>query len=81
MFAVVEVRHHRHNGTDETTLSHRRAAEDRDIGIACEVTRTADAVHHLRSGNVSRVDVTEDVGFEGSIHGDDTESAHHFGVI
>ena len=30
---------------------------------------------------MGRVDVSEDIGFEGCVHYDDTESAYHFGAV
>ena len=39
------------------------------------------AVHHLGSADVRGVHVAVDVGCDGSVDGDDTESAHHFRAV
>src|SRR3712207_8232686 len=49
MFAVIDMRHKRNDRGNAPALLRRRAAEDRQISIAGEVPRSADAVHHLRS--------------------------------
>lgn len=56
VFAVVGMGHHRHDVADQAAFRHRRTAEDRDIGVAGEVARAADAVHHLGAEHVGRVD-------------------------
>ena len=70
VLAMVEVRHHRHESRDLSTLLDRWAREDGEVSIAAEVCRATDTVHHLGAHNMCRVDITEDVGLEGSIHGD-----------
>ena len=81
VFGVVDVRYHRHDGADETVLSHRRAAEDAQVAVASEVARTANTVHHLGAGDVSRVDVTEYVGFESSVHSYHAEATDKSRVV
>ena len=81
MLRVVHVRNHRHDSRDFTFLGNGRTSEDGDIGIAGEVTASADAVHHLGSADVRGVHVAVDVGFDGGVDGDNTESAHHFRAV
>ena len=68
VLAMVEVRHHGDDGADASALGGRRAREDGDVGAAGKVARTANAVHHLRAADVCRVDITVNVGFDGSVH-------------
>ena len=78
---MVVVRHHGYDGTDFSLLGYRRAGEDGDVGIACEVATSTDTVHHLGASDVSRVDVAVDVCFNSGVDRDDTQSAGHFGAI
>ena len=77
----VGVGDHGHDIRDEAALRYRRAGENRDVAVAGEVTRTADAVHHLDAEDVAGVDGAEDVGLEGGVHGDDAETADNLGVV
>ena len=52
VFAVVEVRNHGHNGADFAAFGRRGAGEYREVGVAGEVGRAADTVHHLGAGYV-----------------------------
>ena len=63
VFGMVLMGHHGDNVADTSTLSHRGAREDAQIGIAGKVTGAANAVHHLGTEDVSGVDGTENVGF------------------
>ena len=81
VFRVVHVRNHRYDSRDFTFLGNGRTSEDGDIGIAGEVTASADAVHHLGSADVRGVHVAVDVGFDGGVDGDDTEPAYHFRAV
>ena len=72
MLRAVLVRNERHNRRDDTTLGHRRTSEDTQIGVADEVARTANTIHHLRTADMGRVDITIEVGLDSGIDGDDT---------
>ena len=78
---MVEVRDHRHEGRDLAVLSGRRRSEDREIAIASEVARATETIHHARTVDVRRVDVTEDISFESRIDGDDTETADDLRIV
>ena len=78
VFRVVDMADHRHDVRDLALFRYRGAREDRDIAVAGEVARAADAVHHLDSGDVGRVDVAEDVGLDGCVHRDDAQTACDF---
>ena len=67
VFAVVDVGTHRDDGGDVATLGGGGAGENGDIGVAGEVTRPADAVHHGTAEDMGAVDVAEDIRFEGGI--------------
>ena len=64
MFIVVDMRHERNDCRYLIGLLGRCANEHRDIGVAREVTRTANAVHHLPPQQMSGIDVAEDVDFQ-----------------
>ena len=81
MLCLVVVRHHRYDGTDFAFLGYGRTREDGDEGITGKVARTSYPVHHLGTGDVGRVYVTINVGFDGGIHGDDTQSAYYGRVV
>jgi len=81
VLGVVDVANHRHDRGDVAALGQRRADEDRVAGVAGEVTRAADAVHHLGAHDVGRVDVAVDVGLDHAVGGDDELAADHLGVV
>ena len=81
MLAVVDVRDHGHDGADLPVLGGGGAREDGDVGVAREIARAADAVHHLASHDVRAVDVAENVRLERGVDRDDAETAHDLGMI
>ena len=81
VLAVVRVRDLGHDGADLATLLERGAGEDGEVGIAGEVARTTDPVHHRFTKKVCAVDVTLDVGLDSGIHGHDTQAAHDFWIV
>ena len=61
-----------HDARDEAALCRRGTGKDAEVGVADEVTRATDTVHHLRAADVGRVGVAIDVALDGGIDGDDT---------
>ena len=55
--------------------------EDRQERIAGEVARTANTIHHLGTQYVGRIDITEDVGLEGCVEGNDAQSTDALGMV
>ena len=62
-------------------FGHRRRNEERQIGVAREITRTADTVHHLRAHDMGRIYVAVNVGFNHGVHTDNAEAADQFGIV
>ena len=81
VLSVVVVGDHRDDRRDRGPLRHRRGDEGRDVGVAGEVGRAADAVHHLRAHDVGGVHVAVDVGLDHAVARDDAEPADHLGVV
>ena len=81
VFRMIQVRYHRHDGGDESAFGLRGGGEDGQVGVAGEVARSADTVHHLLAQDVGGVDVAEDVGFDGGVDGDEPQSAYDLGVV
>lgn len=81
VFVVIAVRHHRHDARDAAALRHRLRREDRARSIAREITRTANAVHHVRAAHVRGVHVAVDVAFERSVERDKPKPANHLGMV
>ena len=52
VFGVVVVRYHRHNAGNRAVFRHGGRYEEREEGVAREVARTADAVHHFGAHDV-----------------------------
>ena len=71
VFAVIQVGNHRYECADLAFLRSRRSREDGQHGRTGEVAGTADTVHHSCTGYVSGVDVTEYIGFQSRIDGQD----------
>lgn len=65
---VVDVSAHGHDGRDAIVLLDGWAHEDAGVSIACEVATAANTVHQASAAHVRRVDVTEDVGLDCSVH-------------
>ena len=78
---VILMAHEGNDAGNQTTLGCRRAGEDRDVGIALEVARATDAVHHLRATDLGGVHVAIEVALDGGVDGDDTQSANDFRVV
>nr|GEU28368.1 hypothetical protein [Tanacetum cinerariifolium] len=81
MLGVVHVRGKRHHARDGAVLGHGFADENRQLAVAREVARAADAVHHVRAAHVGGVDVAVDVEFQRRVQGDDAEPAHDLGMV
>ena len=81
VLGVVHVRAHGHDAADLAVLGHRGCDEERQVAVAREVARAADAVHHARPHEVGGVDVAVDVGLDHRVHGDDAQAAHQLGVV
>ena len=81
VLCVVVVGNHGHDTGNRTAFGHRRRNEERQIGIAREITRTADTVHHLRTHDMGRIYVAVNVGFNHGVHTDNAEAADQFGII
>ena len=81
MLRMVHVRHHGHDGRDCAALRDRRGHEDGNVGVAGEVSRSADAVHDLRAQDVGRIHVAVDVGLDHPVHGNDAQSSDNLGVV
>ena len=71
----------RNDAGDAAALCHRRTSEDTQIGVADEVTRTADTVHHLCTTDMGRVGITIDIHLDGGIDGDDTQTTDNGRVV
>ena len=81
VLCLVVVRHHGDNGTDFAFLGYGRTREDGDEGISGKVARTSYPVHHLGTGDVGRVYIAINVGFDGGVHRDDAQSAYYGGMV
>ena len=81
MFAMVQMRHHRYNRTDTTSLGRRRTRENRNVGTAGKVAGTSDTIHHLGSTNMSGIDISINICFNGSIHRYHTNTTNHFRTV
>ncbi|KAF5290763.1 hypothetical protein FQR65_LT20589 [Abscondita terminalis] len=57
-------------------LGHGLGDEDRQVRIAREITRSADAVHHVRAAHMRGIDVAVDIELQRRIDGDDTQAPH-----
>ena len=51
------------------------------MGIVGKVTGTTDTVHHVRSHDMGRIDVTVNVDFKRGIDGDQAKTLNDFGVV
>ena len=81
VFRMVVMRHHRHDSTDAPFLGHAGAGENGNVGIAREVARTADAVHHARAADMSGVHIAIDVLLDGCIDGNHSQAAYHLRTV
>jgi hypothetical protein len=81
MLAVIDVRDQRHDGRDFAALGGGGATEDRQVRVAREIARAADAVHHLLPHHVGGIDVAEHVHLDGGVHRDDAQAPHHFRIV
>ena len=81
VLAMVVVANHWHESRDSTTLSGRRSSIDADICVASKVARTTDTIHHLRTANMGRVDVTEDICLESCVDGDKPQTTSYLWVV
>src|SRR3989338_8920673 len=81
VFGVVHVADHGHDAADAAALGGGRRHEHREVGVAREVARAADAVHDARAHHMGGVHVAVEVGLDHAVHGDDAEPAAHLGVV
>ena len=81
VLCVVVVGNHGHDTGNRTAFGHRRRNEERQLGVAREITRTADTVHHLRTQYVGRINISEDIGFECGIDRDQSHTAHELRIV
>ena len=81
MFCMVVVRYHRNNGADLTFLGDGRTSKDGNISVACEVTASANTVHHFRAADMCRVNVSVEVSFDSRVDGDNSQTAYNFRTI
>ena len=81
VLGAVHMRHIGHDGRDQAVLGRGRSGEDRQVGVAGEVGRTADAVHDLAAHHMGAVDIAEEVGLECRVDGDDPQTADHFRMV
>ena len=49
--------------------------------ISSEISTSSNSIHHGRSENVCRIDVSVDICFECGVHCDQSNSSDHFGMI
>ena len=70
-----------HDRRNQTALCRTRTGEDGEVGIALEVARATDTVHHLRAADMCGVDVTIDVALDGGVDGDDSQTTDDGGVV
>ena len=81
MLAVIQMRYHRHNGTDTPSFCCRWTREDRNISAARKVARTADTVHHLRTTDMRRVYISVNIRFDSRVHRNDTDAANYLRTV
>src|SRR5215469_7948980 len=81
MLAVVHVRRQRHDRADLAAFGGGRTGEDRQIGVASEVPRTADSIHHRLAHYMGRIDVPAEIHFDRRIHGDDAQPADYLRMV
>src|SRR5690606_14362819 len=78
---VVHVGDERNDGRNVAVLGRRGGHEDADTGVTGEITRTADAVHHVGATDVRGVHVAVDVGFQSGVEGNDAQAADDFRMV
>ena len=81
VLAVVDVADHRHHAGDGAALGDGLADEDRQVRIAGEIARAADAVHHPGAADVGRVDVAVQVELQRRVDADDAQAADYLRVV
>ncbi|MCY1428525.1 hypothetical protein D9M71_444120 [compost metagenome] len=81
MFGMVNVADHRHHAGNRPALGDRLGDENRQVRIAREVARAANAVHHPRAADVGGVDVAIDIELKGGVDANNAEAADHFRVV
>lgn len=81
VFRMVHVAHVGHYARDGATLRDRRREEEPEGTVACEIRRTADAVHHRRAAHEAAIHVPEDIRLEGGVHRDDAHAANDVGAV
>ena len=81
VFGVVDMRAHRHDRGNVAFLRGRGREEERQFAVAGEVAGTADAVHHLAAHDVRGIDVSIDIHFNRSVHGNNAKTPGQFGIV
>ena len=78
---MVHMRAHWHDRRDRAALGRRGTHEDRQIGVAREVARAANAVEHVPPAHVRRVDVPGQVHLQGGVQRDHAQLSHDRRVV
>jgi len=81
VFGVINMRYHRHDTGDQAIFCDRFRDENSGVGVMGKVTGTTDTVHHMRSHNMGRIDVTVDVDFQRGIDRDQAKTLDNFRMI
>src|SRR5690606_22805647 len=81
MVGVVDVCHEGHDRGNVAVLRGGGGHEDADARVTGEVTRAADAVHHVSAADVGGVHVAVDVHFQCGVDRNDTQATDHFRVV
>src|SRR5690606_18728533 len=61
VLGMVDVADHGHNAGNGAALGDRLGDEDGQVGVAGEIPRAADTIHHPGAADVGRVDVAVDI--------------------
>src|ERR1700690_112641 len=73
MFVVIDVGTHGNDGRDGAFLGNRGTHEYGKVCVPGEIAAAADAVHHSITAQVCRIDMAEDVDFQGRVHGNNSK--------
>ncbi len=81
VFVMVHMAGHGDDGGDFAAFGNAGGHVNAEEGVAGEVARAADAVHHVGTGDVGGVGVAVEIDFEGGVGGDNTKATHNSGVV
>src|SRR5580658_7924137 len=81
VFAAVKMADQRNDGAYLPSLGRRGTGENGEKSVAGEITRTADAVHHVPTHHMRAVHVARDVHLDGGVDGKNTETPDDFRAV